>query len=155
MRRNDKEVPGLDEIEKIFHAGKVCQLAFSSAPAPYIVTLNYGYRDRVLYFHSATEGRKIDLARKNSQAGFTVAIDQGTISDEEACSWTTRFQSIVGYGVIEFIESLEEKRQAFDLIMGHYSDRRYEYPVEAVIKTALFRLFISEMTAKKSPLKEE
>ena len=105
MRRSDKAVTEQAAIEKILRAGKICQLAFTAEPAPYLVTLNYGYHDGVLYFHAATEGRKIELIRKNGRAAFTVALDLGVIEGEKACDWSVRFQSVVGHGEISLLES--------------------------------------------------
>ena len=60
MRRKDKEIKDQQEIESILGKADVCRLAFSDNDIPYIVPVNYGYRDHCLYFHSAKEGKKID-----------------------------------------------------------------------------------------------
>ena len=150
MRCSDKEVAEPAAIEKIFRAGKTCQLAFSSDPVPYLVTLNYGYHKGCLYFHSALEGLKVDLIKKNGQAAFTIALDLGLITGEQACNWSVRFQSVVGYGQISLLESPEEKQQGLDLFMAHYSDKKFSYPEKMIQATAVFKLVISEMTVKQS-----
>ena len=150
MRRSDKAVTEQPAIEKILRVGKTCQLAFAEDPVPYLVTLNYGYHDGVLYFHSASEGRKIDLIRKCPEAAFTVALDLGLIKDENACDWSVRFQSVVGHGQISLLESPEEKQRALDLFMAQYSNEKFSYPDKMIRATAVFKLVISEMTAKQS-----
>ncbi|MEA3362194.1 MAG: pyridoxamine 5'-phosphate oxidase family protein [Thermodesulfobacteriota bacterium] len=154
MRRSDKAVTEQSAIEKILWAGKTCQLAFSDNPVPYLVTLNYGYHDGVLYFHAAREGRKIDLIRKNGQAAFTVALDLGLVKGENACNWSVRFQSVVGHGQISLLETVEEKRRALDLFMAQYSDNNFSYPDKMIQVTAVFRLVINEMTVKQSRVGE-
>lgn len=154
MRRSDKAVTEQPAIEKILRAGTTCQLAFAADPVPYLVTLNYGYHAGVLYFHSAREGRKIDLIGKNGQAAFTVALDLGLIKGENACDWSVRFQSVVGHGQISLLESAEEKQQGLDLFMAHYSDVEFSYPEKMVQATAVFKLVISEMTVKQSRVDE-
>ncbi|MCK5914352.1 MAG: pyridoxamine 5'-phosphate oxidase family protein [Desulfuromusa sp.] len=154
MRRSDKAVTEQAAIEKILRAGKTCQLAFSAEPAPYLVTLNYGYHDGALYFHAALEGRKIDLIRKNRQAAFTVALDLGLVKGENACDWSVRFQSVVGYGQISLLESPEEKQQGLDLFMAQYSDEKFSYPAKMVQATAVIKLVISEITVKQSRVSE-
>ena len=150
MRRSDKAVTEQAAIEKILRTGTICQLAFSTNSVPYLVSLNYGYHDGTLYFHSALEGRKIDLITKNQQAAFTVALDLGLIKGEKACDWSVRFQSVVGHGQVSLLESSEEKREGLDLFMGHYSDEEFSYPDNMIRATAVFKLKISEMTVKQS-----
>ena len=150
MRRSDKAVTEKSDIEKILRVGKTCQLAFAEEPVPYLVTLNYAYHDGVLYFHSASEGRKIDLIRKRPEVAFTVALDLGLIKDENACDWSVRFQSVVGHGQILLYETPKEKQRALDLFMSQYSNEKFSYPDKMIQATAVFKLVISEMTAKQS-----
>ena len=150
MRRREKAVTDIAGLEQILWQGKVCQLAIPDVPAPYIVSLNYGYKGSVLYFHSASEGHKIDLLNCHPQVGFTVAIDQGVVESEEACKWGTHFRSVVGYGRVEFIEDLESKRTALQLLMAQYAEGGFDFPEQAIQGTTLFRLVIEEMTGKQS-----
>jgi len=150
MRRSEKKITDQSTIEQIFKAGKTCQLAFTTEPAPYLVTLNYGYHDGTLYFHSAVEGRKIELIKEDRDVAFTVALDLGLITGATACDWSVRFQSVVGHGKISLLETPEEKRQALDLFMAHYSDAVFSYPDKMIQATAVFKLVISEMSVKQS-----
>ena len=150
MRRSEKKVIDQPTIEQILKAGKTCQLAFTAEPAPYLVTLNYGYHDGALYFHSAAEGRKIELIKEGREVAFTVALDLGLITGETACDWSVRFQSVVGYGKISLLETPEEKRQALDLFMAHYSAADFSYPDKMIRATAVFKLVVSEMSVKQS-----
>jgi len=150
MRRQDKAITEQEEIEKILRVGTICQLAFAADPVPYIVTLNYGYHDNALYFHAAVEGRKLDLIRQHGQAAFTVVLDRGLITGEQACDWSIRYQSVVGFGTIALLESAEEKRLGLDRLMAHYSEDDFSYPDKMIQATAVFKLEIGEMTAKQS-----
>jgi len=150
MRRREKSVNDMVGLENILWEGRVCQLAITDVPAPYIVTLNYGYRGGILYFHSAAEGHKIALLEQTGQVGFAVAIDKGIVESEVACGWGTRFRSVVGHGRVEFIEVLEEKRKALEILMAQYSEREFNFPESAIAETTVFRLVIDEMTGKES-----
>ena len=79
-----------------------------------------------------------------------MALDLGLITGETACKWSVRFQSVVGYGKISLLETPEEKRQALDLFMAHYSDADFSYPDKMIQATAVFKLVISEMSVKQS-----
>ncbi|MBN1957560.1 MAG: pyridoxamine 5'-phosphate oxidase family protein [Desulfuromonadales bacterium] len=150
MRRQEKAVTALPEIEAILKAGKVCQLAFADEPVPYIVSLNYGYSDGALYFHSAPEGRKMELIAGNPKAAFNIVLDLGIIEGEEACNWSCRYRSVVGHGRIRMLFDPEEKRRGLDIIMAQYSDAAFTYADHALRATAVYRLEITTMTAKES-----
>ena len=150
MRRSDKAITVAADIEQILKAGRVCQLALKAEPAPYLVSLNYGYHQGELFFHSAGEGRKLDLLREDPRVGFCVALDHGLVAGEKACDWSTRFQSVVGHGRIVFLETLEEKRQGLDRFMAHYSPAPFGYPEQSLAATRVYKLIISDMSAKQS-----
>ncbi len=73
MRRKDREITGIGEIEVIISHADICRIALTENNMPYIVAMNFGYsggEKKRLYFHCATEGRKIDMIRKNSYVCF-------------------------------------------------------------------------------------
>jgi uncharacterized protein len=150
MRRSEKAVTDPAELENIIRAGRVCRLALAAEPAPYIVPLNYGYREGVLYFHSAPEGRKIELMRRNPSVGFEISLDLGVVEGEQACNWSTRYRSVLGHGRIEFIEGLEQKRRALEVIMSQYAAGEFTFPETFVGRTLIYRLVIEEMSGKQS-----
>ena len=66
MRRKDREVTDINEIEKILLQCKICHVAMTEDGTPYVVPLSYGYKifeDNTLelYFHRALEGEKIEI----------------------------------------------------------------------------------------------
>ena len=77
MRRKDLEIKDAKEIEAIIKSGKVCRIALSYDDKPYVVPMNYGYKDNALYFHSAKQGKKIDLIAKNSSVCFEITTNHG------------------------------------------------------------------------------
>ena len=70
MRRKDKEIKDKEVIESIIKRATVCRIALSENNVPYIVPLSFGYKDNCLYFHSAPEGRKIDIIKQNNNVCF-------------------------------------------------------------------------------------
>ncbi len=149
MRRSEKAVTDLAGLEAILREGRVCQLAIAADPVPYLVTLNYGYNSRCLYFHSAPVGRKISLLQNNPLVAFTVAIDGGVITADQSCKWTNRFQSVVGYGTVSFLSDAE-KTLGLNFIMDQYGGIAGEYSAAALAATCVYKLDIKEMTGKRS-----
>ena len=150
MRRKDKAIVELAEIEEIVRKSLVCRLGLAEENRPYIVPLIFGFKDRTLYFHSAPEGKKIEILRKNSKVCFEFDLDHEVLVDEKACKWGIKYRSVIGFGKASFVEDLEEKRKGLDVIMQHYSGRSFPYPEPAVENTVVIKVEIESMTGKES-----
>ena len=70
VRRDDKMIRDLDGIREILRKGLVCHVAMVDEGMPYMVAMNYGFRDNAIYLHATLEGRKIDILRKNPRVCF-------------------------------------------------------------------------------------
>ena len=150
MRRADREIRDRKAIEDILERATVCRLGLCHRGVPYVVPLSFGYEDDRLYFHSAPEGRKIEIIKENHNVCFEVDVDQQIIESDTACSWTVRYRSVIGFGKAQLLEDLAEKRKALDVILAHYSDKAHEYSEGALEKVAVIRVNIETMTGKQS-----
>ena len=151
MRRNDKKITDPEVIEEILHQSQVCRIALHDGEYPYIVPFNYGYHDRTLYFHSAASGKKINLIQKNNKACFEIEYDCQIIQHEEACKWTAKYRSVIGFGKIEFITDPEEKKKGLDKIMLHYGRSAVNvYNEKNVEDIVILKLTIDKLTGKQS-----
>lgn len=151
MRRKDRRIEDQERIEAIIGQGRVCRLALHDLPAPYIVPLSFGYRQKTLYFHAARDGHKLDLIRRNPRAGFEISIDLGDVDGgERGCDWSVRYRSVAGYGTISFVETEADKRAALDSIMAQYAPGDFSYPEAMLRRTMVFKLEIEAMTGKAS-----
>jgi nitroimidazol reductase NimA-like FMN-containing flavoprotein (pyridoxamine 5'-phosphate oxidase superfamily) len=150
MRRTDKEITDRAEIESIIQRSLVCRLGMVDENRPYIVPLCFGYKDNTLYFHSANQGRKIDILKKNNTVCFEFDIDYEPIKADNPCEWGMNYKSVIGFGKAYLVDDVEAKRPALDLIMQQYSDGTFDY-LETKIKNILvIRVEIEHMTGKQS-----
>ncbi|MGA2092256.1 MAG: pyridoxamine 5'-phosphate oxidase family protein [Sedimentisphaerales bacterium] len=115
MRRSERELKDNNDIEEILKNGKYATIALCNNNEPYIVTLNYGYdsANKVLYFHAAKQGTKIDFIKSNPNACLTIIKDNGYIQKECAHS----YRSVVVRGDIELVESEIEKRHGIEIMI--------------------------------------
>ena len=150
MRRNDKEISEQKILDEIMKKAQVCRLAVSYQNMPYIVPMCFGYEDQVLYFHSAPEGLKLSILRENPQACFEVDIDTQVVPGDQGCNWTMRYRSVIGFGEVEFIEELEDKRKGLKIIMQQYADKGTSFMDAGLSGVTLFKLNINTMMGKKS-----
>ena len=150
MRRKEKEITDIKEIESIIQKSQVCRLALADEGLPYIVPLCFGYKNKILYFHSAKEGQKIDILRRNHQVCFEFDIDARVRSGKTACAWGMAYKSVIGCGTASFVEDPEEKQKALDIIMRQYSEGEFEYSAKNLAEMLVIKVVISAMTGKKS-----
>ncbi len=150
MRRSEKEITDESAMEAIIHASLVCRLALSDGNQPYIVPLCFGYQNRTLYFHSALEGKKIDILKKNNRICFEFDVNSEIIKAEKACKWGMKYQSVIGFGKAVLVENIAEKKKALNIIMNHYSDRDFQFTDKAIKKIAVIKIEIEGMTGKHS-----
>jgi len=150
MRRSEKEITDESAMEAIIHASLVCRLALSDGNQPYIVPLCFGYQDRTLYFHSALEGKKIDILKKNNRTCFEFDVNSEIIKAEKACKWGMKYQSVIGFGKAVLVENIAEKKKALNIIMNHYSDRDFQFTDKTIKKIAVIKIEIEGMTGKHS-----
>ena len=150
MRRFEFEIQEQTEIEEIIRLAKICRLAMSVGDQPYLVPLCFGYEPGALYFHSAGEGKKLDMLETNDKVCFEFDLDYEFIEAENACDWGMRYRSVIGFGRATILEDNEEKRRGFDLIMRQYSDRSFTYPDSEVKGTTIIKVDIRSMTGKKN-----
>ena len=150
MRREDKEIKDNNVIESIIKRAIVCRIAFSENNIPYIVPVIFGYKDNCLYFHSAMEGKKIDIIKQNNNVCFEFDIDQELVKSKNSCSCSMKYYSVIGFGKAFFIDDIEEKRMALNIIMKHYSINTFEYSKNVIDNTAIIKVEIDSMTGKIS-----
>ena len=167
MRRKDREIkdPSVDSdtskvglfghptsaIMPILQKADVCRIAMCNDNVPYIVTMNFGIgkNGASLYFHSAYEGKKINILQKNNLVCFQVDIEREFFLHSVSCGCSMAYQSVVGMGRISFVDDLSEKLEALQAIMTHYTNQsEHVFKEELVSRTMIMRLDISEISAK-------
>ena len=152
MRRQEKEITDIKEIEAIIKKAEVCRLGLAADSIPYVIPVNYGYEDNCLYIHCSKKGRKLGMIKQNNTICFEMDID-AEIKERghSACDWTTTFRSVIGYGEAFFVEKSEQKKKALDIIMRHYSGKTsFEYRKDAIENVAIIKIVITHLSGKKS-----
>ena len=97
-----------DEARKIIKAGQYGVMSVISPDgAPYGVPLNYYYDEEknALFFHCATEGRKLECISANSQVSFTV-VTKAEINEPRL---TTYYESAMAVGIATLVTDDEAK----------------------------------------------
>lgn len=152
MRRKDKEIMSIDKISQIIKKCQVCRLGMSQDDMPYIVPVSFGYDGKTLYFHTALEGKKIDILTVNQNVCFEFEAGVQVIANETtACSWSFSFQSVIGFGKVEELSSPEDKSKGLTHIMAHYSEQEWGLNKLPLTSLRVWAIHIEKMTGKQSP----
>ncbi|MBI4187298.1 MAG: pyridoxamine 5'-phosphate oxidase family protein [Chloroflexi bacterium] len=167
MRRQDKELTNIEEIEGIIRKAVHCRIGLVDNDEPYIVPVNFGYQRGALYFHSFSQGRKIELLRKNNRTCFEIDTDVEPVEADDlpmalscgAVHTTMRYRSVIGTGKAHILESDAEKAHGLKLIVRqcgdytrHYTDADLDFPKSALDRILVVRVDIERLTGKKSRL---
>jgi nitroimidazol reductase NimA-like FMN-containing flavoprotein (pyridoxamine 5'-phosphate oxidase superfamily) len=117
--------------------------------------LNYGYTCQndllTLYFHSAKDGKKIKILKRNNKACFEIDCDTKLIESEIACRYGYQFRSIIGFGEIVFLETNEDKKWGLYQIMKHQTgkDITFAFDEKDLEKVLVYKMEITDFTGKK------
>ena len=151
MRRSDKKIKNNRQIDEIIQKAICCRIALVDGNYPYIVPVNFAVNNNHLYFHSAREGRKIDILRKNNSVCFEIDIEGEIVKSESACSWGMKYVSVIGFGQAFFIEDNAGKKKALDLLMEKYAGKSgFSYSDEELDKIIVIDVKIDTISGKQS-----
>lgn len=101
-----------EEMEHAIRACKICYVGMADTDGtPYVVPMNFGYEEGVVYLHSAQEGRSITILERNSRVCITFCTDPALAYQhpQVACSYRMRSVSVIGWGKVEFEEDMDKK----------------------------------------------
>ena len=153
MRQKKREITEFNEIMEVMKSCDVCRLALNDDGYPYIVPLNFGMEvvdgSINLYFHSALEGYKLDLIKKDNRASFEMDCKHQLQYLEEKGYCTMTYESVIGSGRIRILDE-EEKMDALRKLMGHYHKKKDAYFNPAAIsRTMVYVLTVEKITGKR------
>lgn len=150
MRRKDREIIDKDKIIKILDECKVCRLAMLDSKGLYIVPLNFAYHyenNLILYFHSALNGRRINVFKENPNVAFEMDTHHQLKESDNACQYSYYYQSIIGNGKIEFAND-SEKKEILKLFMKHQTQKDFVFDDKMCRNVCVFKLIVESMSVK-------
>ena len=153
MRRKDREVTDINQIKKILDDCKTCHLAMADDGQPYVIPLSYAYlmsdKTLTLFFHSAGEGRKIDILHKNNGVCFEMCNEgEPILAEKTPCNSGYYFSSVHGFGIAQFVEDIDEKCSALALLMKHQANLDVDFTHAQAESVCIFKVSSNNFTAK-------
>lgn len=138
-------------IEEIISKNTICYVGMTDVDGlPYVIPMNFGYSNDVIYLHSAQEGSSIDALERNPDVCITFCTESTLTyqNKEVACSYRMKGSSVICRGKVVFEKDFDEKVKALDIIMKHYSNRSFTYSDPAVNNVRVWKVEIDTISTK-------
>ena len=148
MNKRKSTTGDLQLCESIISRCSVCRLGMVEGDRPYVIPLNFGYRDKTVYIHTALSGRKLDVIARNPNVCVEFDTGHELVKGAVSCKWTMHGESLMAEGRAELIKTAEAKRQALKIIMNHYGGEGDDIPDTALSAVTILRIRLTGMTAR-------
>ena len=154
MRRKEREVTDYNKMIEILKSCDCCRIGLVDDKGAYIVPMNFGYEDNngklTLYFHGATEGKKIDLINNQPEISFETDTNDRKQYHLLQAHVSYLYQSIMGKGQVKIVADRDTKIKGLNQIMHHYTGKSdYEFNENVLERTAVIKLAVTEWSCKE------
>jgi uncharacterized protein len=140
------------EMDQIISGSIVCHIAMiDNEGLPYVIPFNFGYKDSRLYIHTAPEGKKIEIWKKNPKVcvSFSTDYEMRIQNEKVACSYSMKYRSVLVHGELIPIDEFDSKIQVLNIVMGKYSDKSdFTYSKPAVENVKVFEIRINKVESR-------
>jgi nitroimidazol reductase NimA-like FMN-containing flavoprotein (pyridoxamine 5'-phosphate oxidase superfamily) len=150
VRRKDREITDRDAMRNVLKSTKYVTVALCMDKEPYLVSLSHGYDEKhhCIYFHCASEGKKLVYAKANNKVWGQAVQDYG-VTDE--CDYA--YISVHFSGRLFLIDDLSEKQHAIEVLVRQLStnpeEKLAKIKPEKLDTTTMGRIDIKYMTGKQ------
>ncbi len=137
--------------EEIIALCKICYVGFADTDGtPYVLPMNFGYNDGVIYLHSGPEGSHLGILKRNNKLCITFCTGDKLVYQhaDVACSYSMRSDSVICRGSVEFIEDVEEKTNAMNILMANYTDKPFTYSLPAITNVKVWKVEVESFNTK-------
>ena len=156
MRKTNREIKDFNLICGILEKCQTARLGLFGDDYPYVVPLSYGYEAKdgkiTIYFHCATEGKKISLIEKNNRACVELDVLNGYV--DTGRSVTADYESVICFGKVYRCDG-EEKIKGLRLLLEHTGYNSYSAEQCAAMPIVSVYKFQSDCFTGKSRFEKQ
>jgi len=146
-----REISNEAELMEIIRSCQWCHLAMADNQGnPYVLPMNFGYSDGVVYLHGARYGKKISILTQNPSVCINFSNDHllRYQNEDVACSWSMKYRSVLVYGKAEFIPDEGEKLIALKIIMAQYSGKDFKFNPPSIREVNVWKIKIDKIEGR-------
>jgi uncharacterized protein len=148
--RKDREITNPDVLKEILKSTKYVTISLCMDNEPYLVSLSHGYDEKknCIYFHCASQGKKLVYAESNNRVWGQAVKEYGVV---EECDYA--YASVHFSGRLFIVNAPEEKRHAMEVLVKQVSlnpeAKLAKLKPEKLATTTMGRIDIEGMTGKQ------
>ncbi len=147
MRRDDRGI-NIEETKDLLNQGEYGILSMvSKGCEPYGVPLSYCVIDESIYFHCATEGKKLELLSLNNKVSFCVVGKTEILPNK----FSTKYESVIVNGIIVNPPD-KEKQIGLEGLVRKYSpdfiDEGLKYIEKTIDETKVLKMVVNNISGK-------
>jgi nitroimidazol reductase NimA-like FMN-containing flavoprotein (pyridoxamine 5'-phosphate oxidase superfamily) len=146
-----REILNKQELVDVIQRSLFCHLSMVDLEGkPYVIPMNFGFKDDVIYLHGASHGKKIDILKQHPDVCINFTTDHilRYQNEEVACSWSMKYRSVLCYGQADFIVDPEEKIAAFHIVMAQYTKGEFKFNPPSIREVCVWKVRISRFEGR-------
>jgi len=147
----NRPITNKNEILDVIKRSQWCHVAMIDPEGkPYVIPLNFGLKDDIIYLHGGQKGKKIDCLKKNPEVCINFSLDHVLRYQNEkvACSWSMKYRSVLCYGKVQFIEDPEQKTAALHIIMAQYSGGEFTFNLPSIREVNVWKVQVEKFEGR-------
>jgi nitroimidazol reductase NimA-like FMN-containing flavoprotein (pyridoxamine 5'-phosphate oxidase superfamily) len=150
VKRKEREITDPAELRQILRKTNYVTIALCKDNDPYLVALNHGYDEEknCLYFHCATEGKKLVYAQANPKVWGQAVLDFGVTDECDYAYTCVHFQ-----GTLSLLSDPEEKRHGLEVLVRQVAlnpeSKLSKIKPEKIAKTTMGKITLNYLSGKK------
>ncbi len=148
MRRKDREKSKEFAMEIVSKCEYATLSMVDLNGNPYCIPITIANDDNYIYFHSAMDGTKVDILKKNPQ----VCVSCVGETERQQDKFTTLFESAIVKGVASEVLDDAEKIHALRMLCSRHTPSNmpnFDKAIErSLSRTAIFKISIDEIAGK-------
>jgi uncharacterized protein len=151
MRRKDREIQDRSEIQRILQSAAVCRIGMYDGEYPYVLPVNFAYdpEENLLFFHSAKEGKKVDILAGEPRVCIEIDEPGRVIDNGPPCDAEFTYTSLVCRGTAGRCTDTEEQRKGLGLITAKYLEREHTFTDAELQSVAVYKVKIVKISGKR------
>ena len=147
MRKAERKL-SFEEAQRILYEGEYGILSLQGEDGyAYGVPLSYVYKDDKIYFHCASEGKKLDCLAQNDRVSFCVVGKTEVLPEK----FSTKYESAIVFGCASRVTGAE-KDEALSALVEKYSPDFIapgrDYIAKAKERTVVVRIEVEKISGK-------
>ena len=115
---------------------------------PVVIDFNEENGVFTFYFHSAKEGRKLDILKVNPAVCLELDWSGDVVESNNPCAYGYQFASVIAEGNVEFLEKHDDKAYALNRLMLHMTGKEFAFSPQMTQGVCVYKVTADTLSCK-------